>query len=38
MFIFMYCCYDRAEQLEKSGSLGREECGEGRGYFEVPGW
>jgi hypothetical protein len=34
--MFLYYGCDRAGQLGESGSLGREEWGEGRGYFEVP--
>jgi hypothetical protein len=33
--MFLYYGCDRARQLGESGSLGREEWGEGRGYFEV---
>jgi hypothetical protein len=32
------CCCDWAGQIRESGSLGREEWGEGRGYSEVPRW
>jgi hypothetical protein len=36
--MFLYCGYDRAEQLGESGSLRREGWGEGHGYSEVSRW
>jgi hypothetical protein len=32
------CCCDRAGQIGKSDSLGREGWGERHGYSEVPWW
>jgi hypothetical protein len=38
-FIYIHvCCCDRAGQIGKNGSLGREGWGEGRDYSEVPRW
>jgi hypothetical protein len=36
--MFMYCGCDRMGQLGESGSLGREERGDGCDYFEVLRW
>jgi hypothetical protein len=40
-YVYVYvhvCCCDRAGQIRESGSLEREEWGEGRGYSEVLRW
>jgi hypothetical protein len=38
-YVYVHVCWcDRAGQLGESGSLERDEWGEGRGYFEVPMW
>jgi hypothetical protein len=38
MFMFMFCCCDRVEQIGESRSLRREGWGEGHGYSEVLRW